>query len=369
VDRETGAPLEGLQVWVSATGFQAPRDEVKQKGATGPDGLLPLGKADNLYENVAFVRIMSGGTTVAQVPVEILDDRTVVCRVDVDEKTELLGQLDLRKQRLVSRLYETLLVQGDLNKRLVELMGKSDHAGADKEAREGLKALTAELGAFGDELVSLRAASRNLPAGTKLNLSVGEQRLQDLKNWQGKLRAVVADLDNFAKQKLQEKQKQAQTLVAQARLLEDQAEYGQAIELYKKALALAPGDKPKVAEHLKQLEAAWAIKSEEHKEARKFIYGTWAKLDSARAIQENLTEAGKAFQTCRQVGDALSVEKLLLACIEHTTAVQKELEVLKDKDNEDARDRIKTIEQVAGTLEALLKEGTEYLKSVKPAER
>ena len=171
-----------------------------------------------------------------------------------------------------------------------------------------------------------------------------------MRAWQKKLQAVVANLEDVQRQKKDTRQKEAQPLVGQARVLEDQAEYGRAIELYQKAVALAGGEQPKLTEHLAALEKAWKVKDDKHHQARQFIYGTWARLDTARKIQDQLARAREAFQTCRKAEDALGLEKLLLASIAHTTTLQKELEALKGQDGEDARDQIKAIEEVAAAL-------------------
>jgi tetratricopeptide (TPR) repeat protein len=364
---ENLVPLSGIQVRVSPTGFRA-ADAVKQAVVTGPDGLLPVRKDDYRYDHIAFVRILAVDTPIANIPVAIIDDRTIVCRVNVDEKTESLGQLNLRKRRWVGRIVDTLLVQAELSKQLAEQMGKSRHKYALDQAQVGLQALNAQLEALDSEAVTLRGAARGLPAGTSLDLTDGEQRLQQLQAWKQKLRQVVADLENVLKEKNDEKQKQALALLGQARALEDQSEYEQAIKLYDEALKLATSPQPKVKAHLASLRKRWEIKSKAHDDARKFIYGTWATLTTARDIQDNLGKAREAFQTCRKVNDSLSVEKLLLVCITHTTTLQKELEVLKDRNNEDARDQIKTIDEAAGDLEKLLKDGTDYLKTVKSDE-
>lgn len=357
VDQETQAPLAGIQVSVAAHGFQG---EGKQQGATGPDGLLPE-RRDLTYHHVAFVRIFSGGSAIAQVPVEILDDRIIVCHVSIDAKTDALGQLDLRRKRWLTRLYDTLLVQAELSKRLGFLMGKALHEAALAEAKAGLQGLRGELAELEAERAALGAAAK---AG--LSLAEGEQRLQDIRTWEKKLLAAVENLEEVLRQKTDLKRKESQALIAQARAFEDQAEYGQALALYDKALALAAAD-AKVTQHVQQLKKAWQLKGEAHGKARQFVYDVWPKLASSRAIQDQLRRAWDAYRSCREAGDSLTIEKLLLVAIAHTSTLQKELEPLKGQDGEDARDRIRTIETVAADLEKLLKEGSEYLQSLKPS--
>lgn len=361
VDDKTLAPLAGLQVLVNDHGFQ-PTDKPVQRGTTRPDGLLPAGTTEPSFNHVAFVRVLSGTTPVANIPVEILDDRIVVCRVNVDAKVEALGQLDLRKKRWVSRLYENLLVQAELSKEISDLIGKSLNAQALVRAESGLKALQADLENLTLEVVELRNAAKALPAGATLNLSEGEQRFREIEAWKEKLQVTVKNLKEVIEEK---DNKAAKALVAQAQALEDQAEYAQAIELYKKALELV-GKQPDLAKHLQELERVWTPKNKDHSQARAFIYETWPKLDTVRKIKSNLEQARKAFQACREAGDHLTPGKLLLTSIAHVQLLEKELAALNPQGGEDAREKIKQIEEVAGALEKFLKEVSDFVQTAKP---
>ena len=94
----------------------------------------------------------------------------------------------------------------------------------------------------------------------------------------------------------------------------------------------------------------------EHERARKFIYETWPRLDTARRIRSQLGRARQVVRICLDAGDSLSPNKLLLASVAHTNTLQKELDALKKRDGEDARDQTRIIEEVASGLETLLKE-------------
>ncbi len=244
-------------------------------------------------------------------------------------------------------------------------MGKGLHAAALDEARKALTALQADRNAFQAEREALRSAAAKLPAGSSLHLTEGDKRLQEIEAWQGKLQAAIANLEDVIRQANDVKRKEAQALVAEARVLEDQAEYGQAIARYEKALKLVNGEQPEIAKHLAALQKAWKTKGEKHEQARQFIYETWPKLPTSRQIQEQLRTAEAALRTCRAAGDRLSVEKLLLSSLSHTTVLQIELDALKKQDDEDARDQIRTIEATAGDLEKLLKEARDFLKAGK----
>jgi tetratricopeptide (TPR) repeat protein len=365
IDDKTLAPLGGLQVQVSAYGF--PMGDKFQQCTTRPDGLLPDAGLEHAYQHAAFFRVLIGTAPVTStIPVEILGDRVIVCRVTVDAKLEALGQLDLRKKRWVDRLNENLLVQAELSKRLSDLIGKSLNEQALVQAENGLKALKADLIELNGEAVALHTAVKALPAGVTLQLAEGQQRFEEIKAWEQKLQAAVKNLQDVIKEKDNQKRKEAKALVAQAKALEDQAEYAQAIEQYEKALELA-GDQMDLVKRLKELKEAWEPKNKAHSQARAFIYETWPKLDTVKKVKDNLEKARQAFQTCRDAGDKLSPGKLLLVSIAHTRLLEKELEALKPQDGEDAREKIKSIEEVAGSLEKLLKEVGDYIAENPPA--
>jgi vacuolar-type H+-ATPase subunit D/Vma8 len=364
VDEQTLTPRSGLRVEVSRDGF-GPKDAVHQEGTTNPDGTLPLRRDDNRYAHVAFVRVSVGGSVIAQMPVEILDDRPVVCRLRVDARAEAWGELEQQRKRWLGRLNEVLLVQENLRQELGELIRKGAHAQARERAAAGLKALEESLASLAGEAGQLQAAARELGPERPLSLAEGQRRLDAIRVWEANLRDSIASLDQVLKEKSDPKQKEFLALVEQARRLEDRAEYDEAIRTYQRALAVVAS--PKVQDRLNRLQAQWKPKNEAHARARDFIYLAWPRLDSARKLKEHLADARAALQTCRAAADPLAPEKLLLAGIAHADRLQKEFEALRSQNDEDARNRIKTIEEVAGELEQFLKEVNDYLQTARAA--
>ncbi|MCS6853009.1 MAG: hypothetical protein NZ700_17775 [Gemmataceae bacterium] len=361
VDDRTLQPRSGLQVWVSPYGF-GPHDLVRLRGVTGPDGLI-LGKPDDLYEHVAFVRIFVHGAPLAEVPVAILDDRVVVCRVNVDSRAEQLGQLEFRRKRWLGHLHESLLVQAELSKELANLIAKPGlQAAAREKARSSLHQLQADLEVIQGELAILRQLAE--PLGPRaVSLADGEQRLAELVAWQQKLQGVIANLDEVIRLENDAQQREARALAEQARLLEERAEYPEAIALYEQALAKARGAQPQLQKYLDDLKSAWKPKNEAHAQARAFIYDSWAKLDNARAIGDALPRAREALATCAREHDKRTLGKLLLATVAHADRLRRELESLRPDEGEDVRRQIQTVEEVAGKLEGFLGEIGNALRS------
>src|SRR5262249_23121490 len=83
VDAKGMMPLAHQPVAVSAGDFSA---KPKEERSTQADGSILTRDA---FQNIAFVRVLAaGGETRAQIPVEILDDRTVICPLSVTPQAE-----------------------------------------------------------------------------------------------------------------------------------------------------------------------------------------------------------------------------------------------------------------------------------------
>lgn len=354
---DKGFPLPRLPVRISPYGFQD-RD-VKEQGASSQDGLFQTRQS---YSHVVFVRVYGGSTPLAQVPIEILDDRIVVCRVNVNPGAEQLGPLDLRKKLLLGRVYESLLVQADLRKELNRLMGlgAGQQATVLEKAREGLKALQNDEAGFGKALAELRAAAKELPPSVTFSLAEGDQRLQEIHTRRGELQQFIASVEDIIKKQNDPKRREWQASVERGRLLEKEAEFDEAIKLYEQVAAESnDADIKKYAEELKK---NWEPKNAAHAQARTFIYQTWARLDTAAKIKDNLEMARSAFQTCRDAGDKRTVLKLNLACIALAGKLNEQLKDLRPQENEDDQEKSKVIIEVAESLEKLLREVVAYLR-------
>jgi hypothetical protein len=355
---ETGnsAVDKGTQVHVYHNAYQGePR-----KLNTEADGWVPTG--DESYANVAFVRVLSGKTVRAQIPVVLVDDRTVVCRVTVSPEAEAQGQLDLRRDRWVRRIYDSLRLATDRVRKLNELVGPS-RAEALKRAQEGAKGLQADLSSLRQEQEALTEVAAKLPGG-KLDLSEGEQRLKELGEREVELAKFIGGLEKVLKEENDPAVQKLKGMLEQARLLETEAEYGHAIELYTKVLKESKDKQPKVEEKLKQIEEAWKPKNDAHAQARKFIYEEWPTLDPS-GVRARLADARKAFEACRKVNDTLYPQKLLRVNIIHAAKIGERIEVLRKVDSEDNRTELKGLITAGQELKTLHEEVNSYLAKAK----
>jgi hypothetical protein len=351
LDYQTHTPLEGLQVHVGASGFKG--NEPVKKFATNDKGLLP--RTEDTYANVAFVRVVSGGEVRARIPVAMLGDRTLDCLVSVQAGDEERAQKLLRRDRWLRRIYDELRVAADRVGALNEMGKQSLRERALTKARAGLQSLKAEL-------QSLREERNGLRREDGLDLAEGEQRLAELEKRRQELERFVTRLDQIVKEEKDPRKQEMLGMIERARLLETQAEFGQAIDLYGKVLDMDPRQ-TKVREERRRLEQAWAVKDDAHRKARIYIYETWPKLQNPQELEKGLAQVRQAFAVCRMKGDILSPLKILRANVVHSDNLTKRLAALRPQAREDDRKEAKVIAQVAEGVKKLHEDVTAYLKT------
>jgi hypothetical protein len=192
-----------------------------------------------------------------------------------------------------------------------------------------------------------------------LDLSAGDQFIAALAKRQVQLGEYLSELDKIIKEAESEERKALIASVKRAELLERQAEFDKALEIYETVLK-APGT-ASIKPRFDQLKTEWQIKSKEHAQARQFLYTAWPKFDLTQ-LPANLARAKESLQTCKAVGDRLTPLKLQLVNIQHATALTQELKTLKDApDSEDNQSRWKTMWQLANDLRTLQSEVTAWI--------
>jgi len=342
VNEKTQELLNGLRVVVSANDdFQS---ELVQ-GTTQSKGLF---EAPGPFHHVAYVRVYAGGRVLVEFPVPLVDDRTVVCRMSPDPVAMQQGEIELRRARWV-RWYVEALALAD--QRLGELptLTPSTLEDALKLGRQHQAAMETEAARLAAERADLEQLA--VKHKIKLDLGGGGQLAAALTKRQDQLAKWLDDLDKLIKEANSDQTRELIATVKRAEILEQQADFEKAMELYKSVLKAR--DSAEVRTHLDQLETAWATKSKEHHQARQFLYVTWPTLDLTAAAA-NFPKAAESFQTCKQAGDRLTPRKLLLVNIQHAKELAKELEVLrKAPGNEDNDAKLRVMLQLADRLRAL----------------
>jgi hypothetical protein len=350
LDEETQQPLDGTPVQVFRPGTKE-----KVEVTTNRDGLAVTREP---FAHLAIVYLPREGV---RLPVELIAGRTAVCRVKVKGGSEAVLSLEIRRDAWLRRVYDDVAVAGDRIKGLLKAANQSLPA-AEAAAREGLKDLDEELGHLTQEHAELMQLAREqkLPSA-RFDLSEGEQRLDELRKRREKLGEFIDRVAKLAKEK--EENVALNQQIVQARLLEAQADYAQAIALYEKVVAARPKEE-KLREHLDELKQGWQLHGEKHVAARKFVYDAWPKLDAA-GLKQNLKTAREALATLKGVGDRLTAEKMRQANAVHVATLKKELDRLKQSNNPDSASRAKDLAKTAADLGQLHAEITAFVAARK----
>ncbi len=306
-------------------------------------------ETDRPFQSVAYVRVLAGNKVLAQFPVPLVDDRTVVCRLTPDPKLVKQGEFELLRDRYVN---SGLAAVGLADQRLNELNGEMPLEDRLTLGRRLQKALEGEANRLADE------RDRLIKLNPKLELRAGDQnaaalakRQEDLVDYLNKVERTITEINSD----------ETRDLIAKVHLaasLEKQAEFDKAIELYGGVLqardnVAVKANFAKWKAHLDQLKADWVPKNQDHEAARKFIYTKWPTLDLI-GVQANIAEAEKSFQKCKEAGDRLTPLKLYLVNIQHWPVLIKEQDrQLKAPDSLDNRVKLEAMLKLTQQLKAL----------------
>jgi hypothetical protein len=331
------------------------------QGITDADGLFKRGDRV-VFNRVALVSVMSGQTEIIRIPVALMDDRTVVCPVSIQSEENFT--VGLRRDFWVRRLYDNLQALSELFKDLQEKVAKPEQRVAVRDrARSALNNLGKDLERLTQEQTSLREAAKELPPNMQLDLSAGERPLRELEKGRKKLADFVVALDEIVKKAEDPKIKEMQIKVENAKIAEDNADFGQALTLYEEVLAAGLKD-AMLAEHVAKLKAAWEVKDDKLRQARAFVYDKWPSLNLAKN-KDALTEARKAFEICKGANDRLGPAKMLKVAETHIADLQKTVAGLQPDVNEDDKRTNEAIIKITDKLTKLITDVAAYLQSPK----
>jgi tetratricopeptide (TPR) repeat protein len=363
VNNQNFGPLTDFapQVKIGQESFDAtPSEEL----VPSEDGLITSTKS---YTNIAFVTVSRDGRALALIPVEILGDRIIVCPISSDATAALLAELDLRRKRLVSQLNEELAVSTQLFTDISQLVSQDNKEEALSRAKQGAEAVEKDISSGKIDLATLRAAIRDSNVENKLPLkqvdnliSQLQERLEKLQAFTGKLKKVRADDLDPQRAAWAER-------VEQAGLLEKIADFDQAIKIYERVLKELPegGQKPELQKHYESLKTVWnkASDNTELAKARKFIYEVWPGVNSVKGLSDNVEEARSAFDVCKNAGDYLTPQKLLVSFPKQAPLLAARLDQLKQLENhEDAVAEAKRVDDLVQKLKQLETDIAKFVK-------
>jgi hypothetical protein len=321
---ESPQPLSGLQVRVSPHGFEA---EARDRRASDRDGRA-LG--DPIYHHAAFAMVLSSGQPIAQVPIEILDDRPVTVAVHVNAENDAQAQLKQRRSRWLAQVVESTREISVVIEKLNALRVTEPERARD-EADAAVRFLEQSVDRLSRERAELVKLS--------LDVSDGQLALEGLRRRGDDLRRYLVNLDEAINAKKDPNRKKLLEMIGQAQALEDAADYEKAIATYSEALVkyaqiLPPADAAKLEHVRDDLKKRWETKSLAHREARDFIYGPWSTANTAAKMSEQLARAEAAYKTCKDARDALTLRKLALVNNRHAAQLLQLTENASNDDDE-----------------------------------
>ncbi len=348
---DRGLPHSKLQVKVCRVGFETDKTNVVQDSSTNREGYV---ETSEKISHVAFVVVQNGTAVVARIPIPIWEGNIAVRTLVLDPNSTRIAELIALRDQYVRRLDDSLQLQLDLGKKLVELLGKSQHEDALQRAKKGAVRLNDDLRDLdsqkGDLL--LQVTNAKLPDDVSRDLLADGGRRQHLDRAKEQLDEFIKDWSSQLQRKTE--QRELAGIIAQARLLKNnEARYDEAIKLYEQAFAKYEKT-PELEKEYTDLKAAWELKgSPEFADARRWIFNTWPELNTPEKIAENLDTARKHFEECRKIGDKLGPRKMLLAGLAHTKRIQDQMAGLR-VDREEERQKFESLKSVRENLKKLL---------------
>jgi hypothetical protein len=341
LDDTTLKPLDGVRVRVQRPDSKAKPEEC----LTDRDGLA-ISKGS--FAHCAWVQVLSGDTVRAQFPVALLEGRTVVARVKIQEDRESLASFEVRRDAWLRRVYDNVRMSSE---RALDLQGQLNQSleAARDAGRKSLPLLDAEIAYLEREHDELGGLAREKKVST--DLREGQQQIDALRKQAKELRAFVDRLDGVLKESAgDEKALGLHKLIERAQLLEAEADFAEAIRLYDQVVLANPDQTAKIKTHVDQLKKTWNEKKDEN--ARKFVYQVWPTLGVAD-LGKSMDQAKSALAACKKADDKLTVRKMLRVNVAHTVDIKTQLERLKRSDKADNRDQAKALAQVARALTEL----------------
>jgi hypothetical protein len=355
-----GLPHQNLLVFVSPNGFRS-TDPVTDQG-TVRDGSYVSTKQ---YNGLAFVRIVSGDQQ-RPLPVAILDDRPVVFEMTVAADSEARQQFDLDVRNTRQRLQDILRRLSEQNRQLDALLRDSRNKDALEKVQAGLELLESELTVLANEVARLRKeTTRNNSAPSPLLdqcdlfLKDARARRDNLNRFEGDLKKA---LDSENSPENQNKREKYLALSQRAETQREEADFDGAIQTYEEILREF-GVRPDIQKRLDDLKSAWATKSDDHKRAREFAYGEWAKIATFEDIRNRLPRAKEMFEICRSVGDKLTALKFSLVASNAAEIIVRAVEELEQSQAESDKINLKDARRASQDLQSFLTDLSKFIRT------
>jgi hypothetical protein len=359
VDETTLSPLAALQISVASDDLGS--DSVEQ-GSTDSEGMF---RSNKVFEHLAIAKVFGGPGVAAQLPVPILDDQVVVCRLRTNPTAQSLGNLEQSRKRLVERIDERLYAHQQSVNEISQLNDPKTREAVLDKAKAMLQALTAGIAEFSAEATALRNRARELGLGNKFQIGEIEDRLEDLAHRRTQLQAYIVDLENVIKKEHDPRLARLKEMIARAQLHESEYEFDKAIAIYEQVIKEGAdlANVKDLQNHLDQLKRDWTPKNAAHLEARQFFVNEWPKPQTATQLKAQLGQAQKMLRLCRDNGDHLTPLLVIKANIAHLEQLKKRLNILLGSPRPEDRGEINLIAEARAGLDSLSKEAREIARA------
>ncbi|HTU90298.1 MAG TPA: hypothetical protein VMF69_09510 [Gemmataceae bacterium] len=300
------------------------------------------------FNNVAFVRVVGGlgDTTLPEVPIALVDDQPIFIEVTVAKDFDTL--FSISKSNWQSSIADSVQMQANLFKSLETMGAKAENRAEIIEvATSGMKRANEDHRKLLAERKTLEDKARK--SNKEFNTPIEDRRLRQLEEYAKTLEQFIVDQKKIEDTENDPQRKKWLSDIERAKLLKKELEIGKAIEIYERIQKEGYKD-AELDEHVQKLHKLWDPRNKEHEEARGFIYRVWPTLDSAH-LEEKISTAQKAFQTCKDADDLFSIQKLLKGTEGHADRLTKELSELHPElvvdDEKPAQQLKKVSEQIA----------------------
>lgn len=345
---EKGQPhVRTLQIRVHPDGFQ--QAESRDEEVLNPDrGGLFVSK--RTYDRIAYVRVVTGATQIAKLPTPILEDREVVVSVGVNVEREQAGQLQALKSELLRRFHDTVSVQNERYLAISKLVKETKNTQALARADAAKKALDEDLERLRAQLAAVKKDIGNVA----ISVADCEKLDKDLENYRDRLNRIIGQLREFealanAPDKVERRQKLLD-LNNKAQVALDSNDYDGALAIYRQIVMDFP-EESNIKKKLDDLDSGWALKGDDHRAAREFIYRDWPLVKSAADIEAKLPTARQKMQVCIRVMDQFTLLKLRASLPEVGKILADEIRTLGESSDE--MDKINKLKKLVEDFDKL----------------
>lgn len=337
---ETGQPhTRTLQVRLHSDRFQqsdSPEEEVVNPDRNG------VFTSKNLYDRLGFARIVTGATSIARMPVDVSDDRIATIVVSIDAQKEQAGQLQFLYGELLRMYVESRDVQIDRFREVSALVAQQKNEDALKRATAMRSALDDDLRRLGEQLVQLKK-----DAGANLTYTACDKLVNELTERKTRINRLIGELEEaerIAKDPTRvAAQKKLQDLSNLSLVHIENNDYDAAIAVCKQIIKEF-GEQAAVRKRLDELEKAWVIRSDEHRQARDFIFKEWPQVKTVAEIEAKLPTARARLKVIAGFKDELTLLKLRATLAEIGKLVRDEIRAVNE--NPDDMEKVAKLKKI-----------------------